>query len=215
MSINIQVYKSNQLLSKQLANNISECLDSAIVDNGIATLILSGGNTPKYLFHNLSEKILRWDCVNITSCDEKILDKIEDRNDSMLKRHLLKNNCSKARYHSLLGNIEPLKNAPLDVVVLGLGIGAHTASLFPDAENKQELFYGHEFLYVVKSALAECDRISIGLQQLLSAKSIFLHIVGKNKLDLLLNVIEDNYSEAPISFFLKHPNIKIMWACHD
>ena len=215
MSINIQVYKSNQLLSNQLAKNISECLDSAIADNGLATLILSGGSTPKYLFHNLSEEPLQWDRVNITSCDEKLLDQIEHRNDSMLRQHLLKNNCAEARYYSLLENIKPLKNTPLDVAVLGLGIGAHTASLFPDAENKQELFYGHEFLYPVKSALAECDRVSIGLQRLLSAKFIFLHIIGKSKLDLLLNVIEDNHSEAPISFFLKHPNIKILWACHD
>ena len=178
MSINIQVYKSNQLLSNQLAKNISECLDSAIADNGLATLILSGGSTPKYLFHNLSEEPLQWDRVNITSCDEKLLDQIEHRNDSMLRQHLLQNNCAEARYYSLLENIKPLKNTPLDVAVLGLGIGAHTASLFPDAENKQELFYGHEFLYPVKSALAECDRVSIGLQRLLSAKFIFLHIIG-------------------------------------
>lgn len=215
MSINIQVYKSNLLLSEQLANNICECLNAAIVEKGQATLILSGGNTPKYLFHNLSEKSLRWDCVNITSCDEKLLDEVEHSNDSMLKKNLLKNNCAQACYYSLLGNIEPLKNSSLDVVVLGLGIGAHTASLFPDSENKKELFYGHEFLYPVKSLLAGCDRISIGLQRLLSAKFIFLHIIEKSKLDLLLNVIEDNNSETPISFFLKHPNIKIMWACHD
>ena len=173
------------------------------------------GNTPKYLFHNLSEQLLRWDCVNITSCDEKLLDEIENTNDNLLKRELLKNNCAQARYYSLQGNTEPLKNVSLDVAVLGLGIGAHTASLFPDAENKEELFYGQEFLYPVKSLLAECDRISIGLQRLLSAKVIFLHIIGKSKLDLLLSAVEDTNSETPISFFLTHPNIKIMWACHD
>ena len=215
MSINIQVYKSNLLLSEQLANNIGECLNAAIAEKGRATLILSGGNTPKYLFHNLSEQPLRWDCVNITSCDEKLLDEIENTNDSLLKRELLKNNCAQARYYSLQGNTEPLKNVSLDVAVLGLGIGAHTASLFPDAENKEELFYGQEFLYPVKSLLAECDRISIGLQRLLSAKVIFLHIIGKSKLDLLLSAVEDTNSETPISFFLTHPNIKIMWACHD
>ena len=92
---------------------------------------------------------------------------------------MLKNNCAQARYYSLQGNTEPLKNVSLDVAVLGLGIGAHTASLFPDAENKEELFYGQEFLYPVKSLLAECDRISIGLQRLLSARVIFLHIIGR------------------------------------
>ena len=42
MSINIQVYKSNLLLSEQLANNIGECLNAAIAEKGRATLILSG-----------------------------------------------------------------------------------------------------------------------------------------------------------------------------
>ena len=140
---------------------------------------------------------------------------IENTNDILLKKQLLKNNCAQARYYSLQGNNEPIKNDSLDVAVLGLGLGAHTASLFPDAENKEELFYGQEFLYPVKSLLAECDRISIGLQRLLSAKVIFLHIIGKSKLDLLLSAIEDPNSETPISFFLTHPNIKIMWACHD
>jgi len=215
MSINIQAFKSNLSLSEQLANHIGECLNIAITEKGEATLILSGGSTPKYLFHNLSERSLRWDCVNITSCDEKLLDEVEHRNDSLLKKELLKNNCAQARYYNLSGNTEALKNSSLDVVVLGLGVAAHTASLFPDAENKEELFYGHEFLYPVNSLLAESERISIGLQRLLSAKCIFLHIVGKSKLDLLLDVIEDTNSEAPISFFLTHPNIKIMWACHD
>ena len=44
MSINIQVYKSNLLLSEQLANNIGECLNAAIAEKGHATLIFSGGN---------------------------------------------------------------------------------------------------------------------------------------------------------------------------
>ena len=56
-------------LSIQLGTFICETLNQAISDKGQASLVLSGGSTPKFLFKFLSKQNIPWGKVTITLAD--------------------------------------------------------------------------------------------------------------------------------------------------
>lgn len=111
---------------------------------GQITLALSGGSTPEPVYRALADEPLDWERVDIFQVDERAVPRDhEDRNLGMIRRALrgpwgvcgarvepmdvMADDLEEAarRYATLLPS-------SLDVVVLGIGEDAHTASLFPD-----------------------------------------------------------------------------------
>jgi 6-phosphogluconolactonase len=95
---------------------------------------------------------------------------------------------------------------PFDVIILGMGNDAHTASLFPNNEKLQEAFdlNSEKLCISIKPKTAPYDRMSLNLKAILSAKNIFLHIEGKEKLEVYNRVLKsDDKFEMPILSLLK------------
>ncbi|HAR56481.1 MAG TPA: 6-phosphogluconolactonase, partial [Idiomarina baltica] len=69
--INVNTFDSNQALSSSLSKRIAELLSHAIEEKGEATLVVSGGRTPKPLFAELNEQSIDWSKVTILLADER------------------------------------------------------------------------------------------------------------------------------------------------
>ncbi len=218
MKSNFYNFKEKETLLNALSKKIGEKLNEAILEKGYASLVVSGGNTPKPLFKKLSNLKLEWEKVTITLTDERWTDiKSQDSNENMVRENLLQNEAKNAKF---IGLKTSHKNAfeaqktlaqkistiskPFDLILLGMGEDAHTASLFPDAKELKSALYDDISLKAITPPNAPFERITLTLKTLLDAKSIILYIEGDKKYRVYKDVIESELDEKkPIGFILK------------
>ena len=131
-------------------------LTQAIADRGIATLALSGGSTPKPLYARLAQAQFPWDKLHIFWGDERYVPQDHpDSNEKMARDAWLNQVAIPAHHIHAVPTSAPTpaeaaahyeqtlrevchssgSDIPaLDVILLGMGDDAHTASLFPHTE---------------------------------------------------------------------------------
>lgn len=195
------VFPGRQALARNLAATVSGQLGEAIFRRGQALLVISGGSTPSAFFDALSREKIAWDKVTITLADERFVPADHPRsNERLAKERLLRNEAARASLIGLHSGAERVVEAariasgkvsamrqPFDVVMLGMGLDGHTASIFPDAENLAELVAADtpEPVLPVRSRSAGETRLSLTLAWLRRASHIYLHIEGQEKRELL------------------------------
>ena len=191
-------FKTQFELVEMLSKSIVSELKEAIRKKGKATLLVSGGSTPKPLFKRLSETTLEWEKVSVGLCDERWLPVSDEfSNENLVKTHLLQGKAAKATFVGMY--IEERDSAsaehlcdkklreelfPFDVIVLGMGSDAHTASLFPDNVKLNEAFdLKREALCIsIEPQTAPYMRMSLTRHAILSAAHIYLHFEGDAKI---------------------------------
>ncbi|MCP3689309.1 MAG: 6-phosphogluconolactonase [Gammaproteobacteria bacterium] len=195
MSISEICRPSPPELIQTLLAEIVACLTAAIRLRGTASLVLSGGNTPRPLFEALAQQNLPWAQITITLADERWVDTgSKDSNEAMLRQTLLCGPAAKARFIPLknsadtaCGGIATCQCAladislPFDLIILGMGDDGHTASLFPGVSGSALDTDGTALCVSITPATAPHERISLTAAALLNSQTIFLHIVGDNK----------------------------------
>jgi len=211
MSRNVHAFSVQDDLIAALSQSITEQLQKAIEEKGKASLLVSGGSTPKPLFEKLREISLDWEKVSIGLCDERWLSSThEESNENLVKTHLLQAKASKATFVGMYKKETDMQAAemlcekkmkeslfPFDVLILGMGSDAHTASLFPENIKLEKAFdLDNEALCIaIKPETAPYMRMSLTRQAILSAAHIYLHFEGKEKLAVYEEAIagEDMY----------------------
>jgi 6-phosphogluconolactonase len=229
MKMQFSSFKTQEELTNELANAIHGILLESIHQCDKAFMVVSGGKTPIELFKTLSLKELPWNQVVITLADERCVDaQSPECNEHLVRRYLLQNKARNACFMSLYNtnleiteNIKQLEQSlseipAFDVVILGMGIDGHTASLFPCSKEFQEgLVNEKKSVLVVNPKTAPYQRISLTKKRLLTSKHVFLHLVGEKKKQVLEeSMLINDPLERPIVAFLneKTANIKIMYA---
>jgi len=196
MSWTLTEFEHNADLVAVLAAKIAAALGAAVQARGRAALAVSGGSTPRSLFDALSVIDISWSSITITLVDERwVAETDPDSNALLVRRHLLQHQAARARFVGLKTDAsDPFlacfdiearlrtKVLPLDVAVLGMGEDGHTASFFPAAEGLEKALQDTQHLCCgIRPPLAPHPRMTLSLQTLLSAKHLFLHIVGAQK----------------------------------
>lgn len=127
------------------AQRIADELTRAIAARGQASLALAGGTTPKATYEALAGLPLDWSVIDVFFGDERCVPADHaDSNYRMAKAALFDRiTIPSERVHRMQGeladrdaaakNYEAELPARIDVMVLGIGEDAHTASLFPGA----------------------------------------------------------------------------------
>lgn len=217
---------SSEELAQNLASDIALILKNSIETEGKATLLVSGGNTPKLFFQKLSNINIQWEKVTIGLVDERWVENdSKDRNEVLVKENLLKNLARKAHFiglyvkginaesaQSISSKIYENEFEKVDVLVLGMGIDGHTASLFPNNERLKEAYdlKNENICISIEPTTVPYTRMSLILKKILEAKNIILHIEGKEKLEVYNSAINANdIYKYPISSVLNQTDKKI------
>ena len=205
-----------------IAAHVADALRAAIAARGQASLAVSGGKSPIPMFEALREQALDWAKVTVVLVDERVVPRDHaDSNTALVARHLLQGKAAEARFLPFFREVAPQFNAevldalvldasdrtadlpwPLDVVVLGMGEDAHTASLFPGAPGFARAIATDQRLAWVVPDTAPHARISFTLSALLAARELVLSIAGTSKLAVYRRAAEKADETLPISLVL-------------
>ncbi|AAY36175.1 6-phosphogluconolactonase [Pseudomonas syringae] len=219
-------FDTAQQLADALAEKVAERLKQAISENGLATLVVSGGRSPVAFFQSLATQPLEWSKVVISLADERFVPtEHADSNAGLLQRHLLQGPVAKARFlglYSVASSVEEAAQAadqalaelpPIDVLILGMGDDGHTASLFPNSPNLSEALdlQGERRCLPMLAPSVPHQRLTLTRRLLASARSPILSVSGQAKLDTLRAALAgDDLAEMPVRAFL-NPSLEIYW----
>ncbi len=214
-----------------MSQKIAQDLQKAIDTNGQASLIVSGGSTPKPLFEKLSMLKIDWERVRIGLCDERWVPPTHiDSNERLVRSALLQNEAAKAIFigtyregisafdaESICSQSVERELLPLGVVALGMGSDAHTASLFPrNPRLGQGLDLSNPVLCIaIEPEHAPHMRMSLTRRAILSAAHIYLHFEGKEKFAVYEEALRgEDVIAMPIRSILKQneKNVEVYYA---
>ena len=172
-----------------------------------ASLIVSGGSSPIQIFKDLSAMETKWDKINISLVDDRVVDKNHnDSNEKLVNDLLIIDKAKDANFISICNQSDKLANLnrPFNVMLLGMGEDGHFASLFPklihtnpeyfDKAAKPEIFFTEPLGNPIH------PRVTMNLAMILESKDIFLLISNKKKLDIYNQAKSDN--SLPLHYLL-------------
>ena len=210
-------------LDNALAEYVAQRLSEAIAARGNASLVVSGGSTPLGFFRRLATISLPWSNIQITLADERWVPiDHPDSNEGQLRRIFpasalismvsLRGEADSPEQQVTQLNQRLQACAPFDLVILGMGNDAHTASLFPDAPQLQTGLdpAASDACLLVDPPVAPHQRISMTLARLLNAEQILVHITGEEKANVLQTAWSANSPEQyPIGAVLRQQSTPV------
>jgi 6-phosphogluconolactonase len=207
-----------------VAAAISLELKKAIELGGHATLCVAGGTTPAPAFDILAGALIDWSKVTVIPTDERWVDEKDPRsNAALVKKHLLVGEAAKAKYisfyakgktpaagiDSITKKLTP--HLPITVLLAGMGLDKHTASLFPDAEGiKAAMADDAPPLMVMQPASQPEARITLTAPVLAAAQHIHIMITGADKRAVVEGMGAPLPEKAPVSILLGRAQVH--WA---
>lgn len=206
-------FQTRENLVEALTKEITNTLTLGIQTKGYASLALSGGTTPLKLFKALSLEDIEWEKVRVTLVDDRWVDaQSEKSNEKLIRENLLVNKAVNAKFFPLKTEAREAKDAvgelnatlkeefgTLDVVVLGMGLDAHTASFFPNAKELTSALTTDALVCATTATVEPKERITLSRSFLSSSTKLFLHIETKEKHKVFLNAsLSDNQNAMPI-----------------
>ena len=209
MADRIEHFVDVDALSRGAAAQVATWLKTAIADNGEASLVLAGGSTPKKLHAVLVSQAgcdgVDWSKVSIYFGDERAVGPDhDDSNFKMAADTLIEPLPVKPRaVHRMKGELghveaaleyESLVPLQLDVVLLGMGEDAHTASLFP---GRPEVETTGQRVIAAFGPKPPPERISLTLDALNSASKVGFLVSGTGKAQALADVLAERKAGTP------------------
>jgi len=205
---------------------IRSAILAGVAARGTASLALSGGTTPIPIYEALSHLDLPWSQVQLTLTDERWVP-VDDpaSNEAMVRRTLLKGPAASARFTSLKCNTQTPEAAegqidgalralaqPFDLVLLGMGDDAHTASLFPGGAGLEAAMdlTGPLKARAVRPAIDGPARLSLSLPALLQSRQMILLLRGTSKWAVYQDALGDGpVLEAPVRGILHQNQVPV------
>jgi len=202
MTPEIVVLPDPAALAREASDRFVAIARSAIADHGRFTVALSGGSTPRLLYEQLAAQPIEWQQVHVFWGDERCVPPHHpDSNYGMAQRALLSHvDIPAQNVHRLKGELDPAQAAHqyedelraifgalprFDLILLGMGTDAHTASLFPGtpAVNEQRRWVVAQ--YVQKS---QNQRLTLTPPAINHAAHVIFLVAGRDKAPALQSV---------------------------
>ncbi len=212
MSVQWFTYPDARATAAACAQHISALLEQALAEQERATLAVSGGSTPKLLFQSMVASGFRWQRVHLFFVDERMV----PPNDTESNYRLANENLIQPAHipapqvHRIHGEIKPETAAQqyaddirnffgledgqqphFDVVQLGMGPDAHTASLFPGEAAIEDRDQVAAAVYVQKMSKW---RVTLMPGALLAAKNTVFLVSGPDKTANVGNVFHQDFN---------------------
>lgn len=185
-------------LAAVLAEDIAVLLADAIREHGRASLVVAGGRTPLPVFECLRRRDLDWSRVVVTLTDERWVPPTDPAsNELLVRRALLVDRAAAATFLPLKNDAATAEQGaaaawqgvaagmplPFDVVVLGMGEDAHTASLFPGSPGIDRALdpQAAPACVAMRAPVTPTERLSMNLAALAAARQLIVHFTGEAK----------------------------------
>ncbi|MEP7154846.1 MAG: 6-phosphogluconolactonase [Betaproteobacteria bacterium] len=212
--------------AESLAADVARLLRAAIAERGTASLIVSGGRSPTQFFEALSTADLAWRDVTVSLTDERLIDTATgESNERLVRTHLLINAARDAHFVSLRSAVADAGMAladrnrallrlvrPFDVLVLGMGVDGHTASMFAGADGLAAALDPAAAPALVGLNLAgdAQARISLNRAALLDSRCICLLIQGREKREVLARACDGTPpEELPVATIVQQRQVPV------
>ncbi len=194
-------------LAREAADRFVSLAHAALGSRGQFMVALSGGSTPRAMYEHLIDAVIDWSRVHFFWGDERCVPPDHpDSNYRMAYQALLsKIAVPDQNIHRMKGELEPAQAAaeyegelrrvfkidpPLfprfDLILLGMGTEAHTASLFPDTHvihEQQRWVIGHHIEQL------KANRITLTPPVINRAAQVLFLVAGADKAAPLQSVV--------------------------
>jgi 6-phosphogluconolactonase len=210
-----------------VAQAVAAGLQEALSVGRRGSLLVSGGKTPVAMWQVLRDLPLDWARVDITLADERWVPADHpDSNGGLVQQHLLQGRAAAACWWPLYNGL-PLAEAlpvqevlfrahwrhPFDVVVLGMGVDAHTASWFPGAAVPEDKAW---FMAVPAPSAPNVaqPRLSFTPAALLNARHLLVHTQGADRQAVLAQALmpPPEGADAQAQWATQWPIARALWA---
>ena len=231
--MHIAIHPDLDTISQQAAAYITRIAREAIVTRGRFTLALSGGNTPKMLYSLLASEPyssqIDWQLVDIFWSDERCVPPDDPESNYRMAQEVLLSRISipVPQVHRMPADRADREAASLDytrdmqrvfgtngvpdfdLLQLGMGPEAHTASLFPHQPSLHET---QRLVMPVTVPKPPPDRLTFTPPILNAAHHVLFLVTGADKADALRAVIEGppNPDEYPAQI-VRPTNGEVTW----
>jgi 6-phosphogluconolactonase len=232
---NLQVFPNGQPFFKAVADFIIRIANKSIKENGKFVVALSGGNTPNQLYSLLSSETYRkqipWKKTFVFWGDERCVGLHDKLNNAHVAVSLLldKVHIPPLNIFPIPVNLSPKEAAiqyeqtiksffgnavpAFDLILLGLGENAHTASLFPATGILKEQNHLVKEVYVEEQKMF---RISMTAPLMNLAHNIAFLLTGKSKAEVLKTVFTSAYQPNKYPAQLIKPiNGELFWLADE
>lgn len=212
-------FSSRDEMVIKATQQISSAISSAVTAKGFASLMLSGGSSPKPVYEALTQIDLPWDKVTIGLVDDRWIDRgLSGSNETFLDDTLFKGKAKAAKFVGLKTSApnpsEGVKEAekkissiaqPFDLCVMGMGLDGHTASWFPHSKDLKEALDIQNSNSVIAIDAQGCpvagehpERITLTLSAVMGSKQIILMIPGAGKSTVFKESAQKSVYDAPV-----------------
>jgi len=229
MALELHRHADAAALDAALAETVAARLREGVCRRGRASMVLSGGRTPRGLFARLAATRLPWDRIRITLADDRWVPADHpDSNERTVRSVLLQHEAAAACFVPLYNGapdpwsgLDAAQTAlaqlprPFDVVLLGMGEDGHTASLFPAADTLPAPSAAVTPVCIgVRPAGAPHDRLSLTPAALLDTRWLALHFTGAAKWSVLCEALEPGSVETfPVRSVIQQDQVpcRVYW----
>ncbi len=213
-------------VAEDAARRLGDALRAAVVERGMASLALSGGNTPRPAYEQLAlQPGVDWAKVSVFWIDERAVPPTHARSNFRLANESLLGRAPipPGNVHRMLGDARDLaeaarayevvlssklgkaSNVPVfDVAVLGIGDDGHTASLFP---GEPSVLVRDRLVLAIAAApeLEREARLTVTAPVIEESRTVFVLAVGGAKRGPLARVAaaEGDLRETPSRLLLR------------
>ncbi|MBF2014943.1 MAG: 6-phosphogluconolactonase [Rivularia sp. T60_A2020_040] len=228
MNKKVEVLPDKNALVERALSLILSKVEPSIQQRGRFTIALSGGSTPKPLYEALSQEKLPWDKIHVLWGDERyVAPDHPDSNELMARNAWLdKVDIPAENIHAMPTDAaEPAQAAQqyeqhlqglfnssqgefpaIDVILLGMGDDAHTASLFP---NTEALKVTDKLITVGNKD--NSVRLTFTYPFINAAECVIFLVSGENKRPALAQVFAPTASETTYPSRLIQPQKELWW----
>jgi 6-phosphogluconolactonase len=208
MKSDVRVFADVDELSLRAAEAAVRTINESLRSNRSFSVALSGGTTPRTLYHLLSTRFrdqIPWTNVHVFWGDERYVPLADPQSNYRMAREALLDmvpcpaenvhqmptelpnpDVAAREYEKTLGSYFSKDWPHFDLVLLGLGEDGHTASLFPGSPALNET---KRWVVAVKAPAKPPLRLTLTLPALTQAANIYFLVTGSNKAQALHHVL--------------------------
>ena len=211
-----------------------QALQDDLAEAAEVSCLLSGGNTPRSLYQQLSKATLPWERIRPALVDERWV-AVDDpaSNEGMLRTVFRHNTPFLARLQGMKGSQPDAQHGqpaceqryaslprPWSLALLGMGPDGHTASWFPAAAGLDQALRGPQLCQAIAASPSavtgpHTERMTLTLNALQQARRLVLYFTGADKWQVYRNALRcHDWASVPVAALLQQDTVPVQVYYH-